>query len=84
MLVWTNQSGYDKHCGRKYNAADNVSVHHVQGVVDIIESKLKPFTRSQSQQGRVRRLRISCSRMTQSCNNEEMRIVLTMAFGTEI
>ena len=23
MLVWTNKSGYDKHCGRKDNAADN-------------------------------------------------------------
>ena len=84
MLVWTNESGYDKHCGRKDNATDNVSVHHVQGVAEVIESKLKPFTRSQSQQGRVKRLRISCSRMTQSCNYEEMRIVLTMAFGTEI
>ena len=87
MLLWTNESGYNKHCGRKDNSADNVSVHYVQEVVKIIESKLKPcilFTRSQSQQGRLRRLRISCSRMTQSCNYEEMRIVLIMDFGTEI
>ena len=42
MLEWTNGSGYDKHGGRKDNAADNVSVHHVQEVVDIIESQLKP------------------------------------------
>ena len=42
MLEWTNESGYDKHCGRKDNAADNVSVHHMQEVVDVIESQLKP------------------------------------------
>ena len=42
MLEWTNKSVYDKHCERKDNAADNVSVHHVQEVVDIIESQLKP------------------------------------------
>ena len=42
MLEWTNKSGYDKHCERKDDAADNVSVHHVQEVVDIIESQLKP------------------------------------------
>ena len=74
MLVWTNKSGYGKHCGRKDIAADNVSVHHVQEVVDVIESKIKPcilFTRSQSQQGRFRRLRILCSRMTQSCNYKD-------------
>ena len=74
MLVWTNKSGYGKHCGRKDIAADNVSVHHVQEVVDVIESKIKPcilFTRSQSQQGRLRRLRILCSRMTQSCNYKD-------------
>ena len=23
MLVWANESGYDKHCGRKDNATDN-------------------------------------------------------------
>ena len=42
MLEWTSKSGYDKQCERKDNAADNVSVHHVQEVVDIIESQLKP------------------------------------------
>ena len=23
MLVWTNESGYDKHCGRRDNATDH-------------------------------------------------------------
>ena len=42
MLVWTKESGYDKHCGSKDNDADNESVHHVQEMVDVLESQLKP------------------------------------------
>ena len=42
MLVWTNKSGYDKHCGRKEMLQTmNASVHHVQEVINVIESQLK-------------------------------------------
>ena len=57
MLEWTNKSGYDKHCERKDNAADNVSVHHVQEVVDGHRKPTKTMshillTRSLPQEGK--------------------------------
>ena len=36
-----NKSGYDKHCGRKDNVADNASIHPVQEVVDVTTKPTK-------------------------------------------
>ena len=59
MLVWTNKSGYDKHCGRKEMLQTmNASVHHVQEVINVIESQLIShiiFTRSQPRRGGIKK-----------------------------
>ena len=71
---------------------DNASIHHVEEVVDIIENQwrarvlfLPPYSPdlnpAEEVFSQVKRIMKQNDSLLQACNNEEMRVFITMAFG---